>query len=450
MDLFFSLLIFIVGCLSGGFVGFLYQKKNQENIRITALAEIESEKKTLQMEKQHLEERIKKSIEVYTEQQARERELQEEKLKLSSRLAESNTNLKNLEEKLTHQKQELEELQSRFTKEFKLVADAILKQNSKEFSSAHQKELDQILTPLKDKIKSFEESVEKKYMDETKERTSLKSEIKQLLELNKTLNDQAENLTSALKGENKTQGNWGEMVLERILESSGLIKGEEYETQFSDTTSDNRRIQPDVLIKLPEEKHIIIDSKVSLVSYERFISEKDDSERENHLKAHILSVKTHVKGLSDKNYQSALSVNSPDFVLLFMPIEPSFSIAAQYDPALFSYAWDRKVVIVSPTTLLATLRTISSVWKNERQTKNAQDIAEKAGNLYDKFVGFIDDMQKIDRSLKAAQNSYNDAFGKLSLGRGNLISRTEKIKALGAKADKSIPSNLIEEDNDEG
>ncbi|MBL4709992.1 MAG: DNA recombination protein RmuC [Flavobacteriales bacterium] len=296
MDLYLSIFIFIIGCISGGFIGFLYQKKNQENIRLTELSQIEAEKKSLQIEKAHLEERIKKSIEIYTDQQARERELQEEKVKLSSKLAESNANLKNLEEKLTNQKQELEDLQNRFTKEFKLAADAILKQNSKEFSSAHQKELDQILTPLKDKIKSFEESIEKKYMDETKERTSLKSEIKQLLELNKTLNDQAKNLTSALKGENKTQGNWGEMVLERILESSGLIKGEEYETQFSDTNSDNKRIQPDVLIKLPEGKHIIIDSKVSLVSYERFISEKDENERENHLKAHILSVKTHVKG----------------------------------------------------------------------------------------------------------------------------------------------------------
>jgi DNA recombination protein RmuC len=320
-----------------------------------------------------------------------------------------------------------------------------VKENSNELSQTHQKELNQLLQPLKEKIKSFEENIEKKYIDEIKERTDLKSELSKLLELNSTLNTQAQNLTTALKGDNKTQGNWGEMILERILESSGLQKGIEYETQVSDTNSENKRIQPDVIIKLPENKHLVIDAKVSLVSYEQFNSTREDEERGKHLKAHLLSIRSHIKNLSDKNYQSGVSLQSPDFVLLFMPIEAAFSLALQHDHQLFQYAWERKVVLVSPTTLLASLRTISSVWKNERQTKNAQDIAEKAGNLYDKFVGFIKNMESIDKSLKDAQNHYNDAFNKLSTGRGNLVNRAEKLKELGAKASKSLPNKLLDD-----
>ena len=270
-----------------------------------------------------------------------------------------------------------------------------------------------------------------------------------MLELNNTLNNQAQNLTNALKGDNKQQGNWGEMVLERILESSGLIKGEEYETQFSDTNSDNKRIQPDVLIKLPDSKHIIVDSKVSLVAYERFTNSEEETERDLALKNHVLSVKNHVKHLSEKNYQTGIGVNSPDFVLLFIPIESSFSAAIQGDEGLYNYAWDKKVVIVSPTTLLATLRTIASVWKHERQTKNAIEIADKAGRLYDKFKSFIDDMQKIDRGINATRTAYDDAFNKLKTGTGNLIRRAENIKELGAKTNKSIPQDLIIDSNED-
>lgn len=443
-------LIFFIGLLIGFIASRFISSKNakpNENSE-EELNELKRNNIELNKDVEHLQSRIEKSIEEFNKQKEREHKLQEEKSTLNAQLSSSNANLKNLEEKLTSQKAELENLQERFTKEFKLAADAILKQNSQDFSKAHQKELDEVLKPLKEKIKSFESSVEQKYVDETKERSALKQEIKQLIELNKTLNDQAENLTTALKGENKTQGNWGEMVLERILESSGLIKGEEYETQYSDTNVDNKRIQPDVIIKLPEDKHIIVDAKVSLVSYERLINCKEESEREEHIKAHVLSVKNHVRILSEKNYQSGIGVNSPDFVLLFMPIEPSFSLAAQFEPGLFTYAWDKKVVIVSPTTLLATLRTISSVWKHERQTKNAIDIADKAGRLYDKFKAFVDDMQKIEKGLNSAQNSYNDAFNKLSSGKGNLVSRAENIKDLGAKANKSLPKDLLEEMDD--
>ena len=370
---------------------------------------------------------------------------EKEKIELTNHLTQAETNLSNLSEKLEHQTKELEKLQEKFQKEFQLIADKILKDNANELSQHHQKELQQLLQPLKEKIKSFEDNIEKKYIDETKERTNLKAELSKLLELNNTLNLQAQNLTTALKGENKMQGNWGEMILERILESSGLQKGEEYLTQVSDTNSDNRRIQPDIIINLPENKHIIIDSKVSLVGYEKFVSSNDELVRESSMKAHLQSIRTHIKTLNEKNYQSGSKLQSPDFVLLFMPIEAAFSLALQYDSKLFNYAWERKVVLVSPTTLLASLRTISSVWKNERQTKNAQDIAEKAGNLYDKFVGFLKDMENIDKSLKSAQNHYNDAFNKLGSGRGNLVRRAEQLKELGAKTNKSISSNLLDE-----
>lgn len=371
--------------------------------------------------------------------------LRNEKTELTRDLSQAETNLSNLSEKLEQQTKELEKLQDRFQKEFQLIADKILKDNANELSQKHQKELQQVLQPLKEKIKLFEDNIEKKYLDETKERINLKAELVKLLELNTTLNLQAQNLTTALKGENKTQGNWGEMILERILESSGLQKGEEYLTQVSDTNAQNRRIQPDIIVKLPEDKHLIIDSKVSLVAYECFISNTKESVKDDSMKSHLQSIRTHIKSLNEKNYQSASKLQSPDFVLLFMPIEAAFSLALQHDSELFNFAWERKVVIVSPTTLLASLRTISSVWKNERQTKNAQDIAEKAGNLYDKFVGFLKDMENIDKSLKSAQNHYNDAFNKLGSGRGNLVKRAEQLKELGAKTNKSIPSNLLDE-----
>ena len=370
---------------------------------------------------------------------------EQEKLELNKELSQAETNLGNLTEKLTQQGAELEKIQERFQKEFQLIADKIIRDNASELSNSHQKELTQLLQPLKDKIKHFEENIEKKYIDETKERSDLKSELSRLLELNNTLNLQAQNLTTALKGENKTQGNWGEMILERILESSGLQKGEEYLTQVSDTNTNNRRIQPDVIVNLPENKHLIIDSKVSLVAYENFISSTKEDVKDASMKLHLQSIRSHIKSLNEKNYQTASSLQSPDFVLLFMPIEAAFSVALQHDSELFNYAWERKVVMVSPTTLLASLRTISSVWKNERQTKNAQDIAEKAGNLYDKFVGFVKDMENIERSLNSAQNHYNDAFNKLSSGRGNLVRRAEQLKELGAKTNKSIPDNLLDE-----
>lgn len=441
------ILTFIFSALIGFVLAWFLKKQN--TVGTEEYRKVQNENLSLLKDKEHLEQRIANAEKVFQEQKDRERELLNENTQLNSQLSISKTNLDHLNERLEKQKAEMEELQEKFTKEFKLAANTILRQNSEDFSKSHQKQLEEILSPLKLKIKDFEENIEKKYMDETKERSSLKQEIKHLLVLNQTLSSEAHNLTKALKGDNKKQGNWGEVILERILESSGLSKGDEYETQFSDTNIDNKRIQPDVIIKLPEDKHIIIDSKVSLLSYERYCSCEDEEEKNMHLKNHLISVRTHVKGLSEKNYQTGVGVNSPDFVLLFIPIESSFSLAIQQDQQLYNYAWGMKVVIVSPTTLLATLRTISSVWKHEKQTKNALKIAKQAGDMFDKFKSFIDDMQKIERGLDMSTRAYNDAFKKLRSGTGNLVSRAEKLKKLGAKANKDIPKSILDTVDDD-
>jgi DNA recombination protein RmuC len=447
-------LILVFTFLVGGIMGFtgawiIAKKINNKNVDIENPKNILIENISLKKDVEHLQSQIKMKLADNNKLQELQLNLNSEISILNIKLSELNSQKISLKEKLDNQANNLEKLQEKFSQEFKLIANSIIKQNSDELSIAHQKGLSEILSPLKERIISFESSIEKKYLDETKERSALKQEIKQLVDLNNTLNLQAKNLTNALKGDNKTQGNWGEMVLERILESSGLIKGKEYESQFSDTNIDNKRILPDIIIKLPDHKHIIIDSKVSLVSYERYSCLEDKDERILELKNHIHSVKSHVKKLSEKNYQTGIGVNSPDFVLLFIPIESSFSAAIQGDESLYSYAWDRKVVIVSPTTLLASLRTISSVWKHEKQTKNAIEIANKAGRLYDKFKSFIDDMQKIDRGISASRSAYNEAFNKLKSGTGNLIKRAENIKDLGAKTTKSISNELIIESNNE-
>jgi DNA recombination protein RmuC len=269
-----------------------------------------------------------------------------------------------------------------------------------------------------------------------------------LFDLNSKISEEANNLTKALKGDVKKQGNWGEVVLERILERSGLNEGAGgYQKQFSDNSEDGKRILPDVVINLPDNKHIIIDSKVSLVAYERTVNANSEAERSIFLKEHLFSIKTHIKGLSAKHYQTAPKLNSPDFVLLFMPIESSFGMAVQEDQDLFSFAWDLKVVLVSPSTLLATLRTIASIWQQENQTRNAIEIARQGGALYDKFVAFVLDLENIGRNLATTQKTYDSALNKLQTGSGNLIRRAENIKQLGAKTTKHLPHQFIDEND---
>ena len=351
----------------------------------------------------------------------------------SLELATAKTQKENLEEKLDNQKQEIETLQKRLTTEFENIATKILKERSDEFSTSNYKHLSEILNPLKEKIQVFEKKVDETYDKELRDKISLKEEVRKLTELNARVSEEANNLTKALKGDVKKQGNWGEIILERVLERSGLTRGQEYEREEVLEGADNQTQRPDVIIHLPDNKHIIVDSKVSLTAYERMMSEENDEKKEKFLKEHISSMRSHVKLLSEKNYQNAFNINTPDFVLMFLPIESSFSVAVQHDSNLFSDAWDKKIVIVSPTTLLATLRTISSIWKQENQTKNAQEIARLSGTLYDKFVGFTEDMSKIKLNIERASGAYDDALKKLKTGNGNIIRTAEKIKELGAK-----------------
>ena len=367
-----------------------------------------------------------------------------ELLDLTRDLATQTALNKGLEEKLNTQKAEVDTLQKTFTTEFENLANKILEDKSKKFTEQNKTNLENILNPLKENITKFEKKVDDTYKAEASERNSLKGEIKALVTLNKQISEEANNLAKALKGDTKKQGNWGEIILEKVLERSGLQKGAEYEMQVSMTAADGKRVQPDALIYLPDKKHIIIDAKVSLVAYEAFVNALSDEDREMNLAAHVTSVKNHIKGLSEKNYQGLGQLNTPDFVLLFMPIESSFSLAVQADNELFNYAWERKIVIVSPSTLLATLRTISSIWKQERQTRNALEIAKQSGDLYDKFVGFVDDLLAIGKKMNDAKSSYDDAMKKLSSGKGNLIRRVETIKELGAKTTKDISQPLLE------
>ncbi|MCE4567050.1 DNA recombination protein RmuC [Maribellus sp. CM-23] len=372
--------------------------------------------------------------------------IREENTVLVGRLEKAKVEYLNLKEKLDTQKAELEELQKKFTTEFENIATKILEKNSEKFTAANQKNIGEVLNPLKEKILLFEKKVEDTYQKGLKDQTELRAELLKLYDLNNKISEEANNLTKALKGDVKKQGNWGEVVLERILERSGLNEGEQgYQKQFSDTTEDGKRIQPDVVINLPDNKHIIIDSKVSLIAYERAVNAETDEQRLKFVKEHLLSLRTHIKGLSEKHYQTASKLNSPDFVLLFIPIEASFSVAVQEDQELFSFAWDQKVVMVSPSTLLATLRTISSIWQQENQTRNAIEIARQSGALYDKFVGFVSDLDKLGNNLNTTRKTYDDAMNKLKDGRGNLIRSVENIRKLGAKATKELPRTMLDE-----
>ncbi|GET30766.1 DNA recombination protein RmuC [Prolixibacter sp. SD074] len=362
---------------------------------------------------------------------------------LNRHLAETQTDLRNMQEKLENQAKELEQVQKKFTTEFENIAGKILKENSKEFTTVNQKNISDILNPLKEKIQLFEKKVEDTYEKGLKDQTDLKAELKKLQDLNVKISTDAQNLTNALKGDVKKQGNWGEIVLERVLERSGLTEGQEFEREVVDTNMEGKVIRPDVIVHLPDKKHLIIDSKVSLVAYERLVNAATDEDREKAMKEHLLSLRTHVKTLSEKHYPSAKNLNVPDFVLLFLPIESSFSVAVQQDQDLFGYAWDNKVVIVSPSTLLASLRTIASIWRQENQTRNALEIAQQSGSLYDKFVNFINDLEKIGKGLDSARDNYDKAMNKLHTGRGNLVRTAEKIRVLGAKAQKEIPDKFI-------
>ncbi|HXB39793.1 MAG TPA: DNA recombination protein RmuC [Bacteroidia bacterium] len=446
-----EIIFLITGIVVGAVIGFLISKSQKPKGEIDInnfekkISSLETENKFLSGEK----ERIKSDLEKQKSELASELSSEREKLSAAgARLAKAEEAFRNQDEKIKNQKTEVEELQKRLTTEFKNIANEILEEKSKKFTEQNKTNLDSILNPLKTKIEDFEKKVENTYKAESTERITLKAEIKQLVELNKQVSDDANNLSKALKGDNKTQGNWGEVILEKILERSGLSKERgEYKTQETLENSHGEIIRPDAIIYLPDSKHIIVDSKVSLVSYQNFVVADTEEQRAVFLKEHVQSLKNHIKGLSEKYYASSNSLNTPDFVLMFLPIESSFGVAVQSDQEIFSFAWDRKIVVVSPSTLLATLRTIAAIWKQEMQTKNALEIAKQSGALYDKFVAFVEDLDDIGKNIDRTHKAYSDARNKLEEGKGNLISRAEKIKDLGAKASKSLPENLLDKEN---
>ncbi|RMG54869.1 MAG: DNA recombination protein RmuC [Bacteroidetes bacterium] len=337
----------------------------------------------------------------------------------------------------------LTQLETRFRDQFENLTRQLLDQHSQKLNEANQNQLGQLLNPLRDRLQQFEKRVEDSYQAEARERHSLKHEVERLARLNASMAEEARNLTLALKGDNKAQGNWGELVLTRVLEASGLQEGREYTLQGKDLqlhNADGRRQQPDVIIHLPEGKHLIIDAKVSLIAYERLVAAETPEQTSQALQQHLDSVRAHIRQLSDKHYAGLSGLQSPDFVLLFMPVEPAFQAALQAQQDLFSFAWTRKIVLVSPTTLLATLKTVASVWKLEQQNQNAEKIAQAGADLYDKFVAFIDDLKKVGTHLERAQRSQEDALRKLRDGRGSLTRRAEQLRSLGINPKKELDS----------
>ncbi|OKS89023.1 DNA recombination protein RmuC [Mucilaginibacter polytrichastri] len=436
---------------------FIKSQQAGKGISVDEITRLQAENNTLNISLARAEEKSlwitseKENITaIYKDEQAR---LTHDLLQERNKLAQALQNIQRAEafhqsqqEKLLEQKAELEQTRTHFQREFENIAEKLLKEKSKEFTDVNRHNLDVLLNPLKENIKAFEEKVDKVYHTEAAERNILKGVITQLMELNKQISSEAQNLTKALKGDNKKQGNWGEFILEKVLERSGLTKDREYRLQASHQSADGNRYQPDAIIDLPDDKHLIIDAKVSLIAYERLVNAETEEERKLYARAHVESLRNHVQGLSAKNYHDLNKLNSPDFVMLFVPIESSFSFAVQIDADLFSDAWDRRVVIVSPSTLLATLRTIASMWKQENQNRNVMEIARLSGEMYDKFVGFVNDLESIGKNIKATQDNYDKAFNKLVDGRGNLTVTADKIKRLGAKANKQIEAKYLSEE----
>ena len=370
---------------------------------------------------------------------------------LTIELTKLEAELKNTQDKLKDNKQEVEQLQQKFTKEFENLANKILDEKSTKFKEQNKESISEILNPLKEKIQTFEKKVEDTNKESIVRNSALKQQIEGLEKLNLKMSQEAINLTKALKGDSKTQGNWGELILERVLEKSGLEKGREYDLEKSFTTEEEgkTRLRPDVIINLPDNRKMVVDSKVSLTAYEQYVNSETEEEKVNYIKSHVDSLKRHVDQLSAKKYEDLHQIESPDFVLLFIPIEPAFAVALEADHELYNKAFVKNIVIVTPSTLLATLRTIDSMWQNEKQQKNAIEIARQAGALYDKFEGLLQDLIKVGNKLKDTKTEYEGAMNKLVNGRGNLITSVEKIKKLGAKAKKSLPTTLIERAKEE-
>jgi DNA recombination protein RmuC len=432
----------IIGFAIGFVIAFLFLK-SKKTVPIEEANKLNDQINSLKVEAGRLTERIKLLEADKLSLQSEIKTEREKSEKLTSENSSIKSDYSNLQSKLSEQKEEMDNLQKKFTTEFENLANRIFEEKGNKFTEQNKEKLSEILNPLRDKISEFERKVEETSKESIKGNASLREQLQMLKEMNQKITQEATNLTNALKGQSKTQGNWGEFILESILEKSGLVKGREYVVQESLTTESGKRFQPDVIINLPENKSIIIDSKVSLIGYEKFISSDDEREKQLALREHINSIRSHIKSLSGKNYQNLYQLESLDFVLMFMPIEPAFAYAVQSDASLFTDAFERNIVIVSPSTLLATLRTIASIWRQENQNRNALEIAKQSGDMLDKFTAFVDDLISVGKGLMSAKDNYDKAMNKLVDGRGNLVNRAEKIKQLGAKASKTLPPSIL-------
>ncbi len=442
--------ILIFTLLAGAIIGFVVTRIIYQH-QIKSSGEIK--KLNVRLENYNIENRIQKeqlSIKMH-EMESLKTDLKENLVKimeLTGSLSSKESDNKNLQEKLAEQKKDINGIREKFVYEFKALANEILSRERMVFTEQNKTNLDAVLLPLAERIKGFEKKVDEVYNLESKERFSLKEEVKRLSDLNQQISRDAQNLVSALKGQSKTQGDWGELILENILEKSGLVKGREFITQKSYKAEDGKRLQPDVVLTLPGKKNVVIDAKVSLTAYEIYASATGDEIQKTAVKNHLISVKKHIDELAAKNYQMIYQINSPGFVIMFMPVEPAFLIAIKSDPELWNYAYQKGVLLVGPTNLVATLKMVASLWQQEYQNKNAMEIAAESGKLYDKFVGFVKDMEDIGDKINSTQISYDKAVNKLSTGRGNLISKANKLKKLGAKTSGELPESLLEKDKE--
>lgn len=430
------LLLFIVALTIGVFIGKLLFSAKSQSEKSFLEERLNNLKEQYQIEKSDWDTKLQQVIE--------EKEtIRNEKESINIQLTKKEVDFENLWQRNQEQKGEVEKLQEKFTKEFENLANKILDEKSNKFTEQNKENMKNILSPLQEKIQLFEKKVDDTHKESIDYHAALRQQIIGLSELNAQMSKETLNLTKALKGDSKMQGNWGELILERVLEKSGLEKDREYFVQQSHTNAEGNRVFPDVVINLPDGKKMIVDSKVSLTAYEKFINEEDDSLKNAFLKEHVSSIKRHVEQLGDKNYQDLYQIESPDFVLLFIPMEPAFALALNEDTNLYNKAFEKNIVIVTPSTLLATLRTIDSMWANQKQQENAFEIARQAGALYDKFEGFVADLIKVGKKIDESKVEYQGAMNKLVDGKGNLITSVEKLKKMGAKAKKALPDNIL-------
>ena len=434
------LLLFIVALAIGIFIGKMIFSTKSESEKAFLEEKLNSLKEQSQLEKTALEKQLQQTVQ-------EKENIRNEKEAINIQLTKKEVDFENLWQRNKEQKEEVEKLQEKFTKEFENLANKILDEKSNKFTEQNKENMKNILSPLQDKIQLFEKKVEDTHKESIDYHAALRQQILGLREMNLQMSKETLNLTKALKGDSKMQGNWGELILERVLEKSGLEKDREYFVQQSHVNQEGQRVFPDVVINLPDGKKMVVDSKVSLTAYEKHINEEDESLKNGYLKEHVNSIKRHVEQLGDKNYQDLYQIESPDFVLLFIPMEPAFALALNEDTTLYNKAFEKNIVIVTPSTLLATLRTIDSMWTNQKQQENAFEIARQAGALYDKFEGFVADLIKVGKKIDESKMEYQGAMNKLVDGKGNLITSVEKLKKMGAKAKKALPDNILNRAN---